>query len=114
MENARPHLPVHEWLSIVSLSALLLTLTLFALRGPSSHLVGKPHHLIDPEVDIYIEGAVKKPGAYRVPRQSHVREALDQAGVLPNANLKRLKLDRKVRNGEIINVRQYKRRPKKS
>lgn len=66
-----------------------------------------PHHTLAQEVEVTVEGAVEKPGSYQVQRGATLREVLSQAVPTRHADLKRLKLDKTVRQGQVIKVPEY-------
>jgi protein involved in polysaccharide export with SLBB domain len=99
-------LPVHEWLIICLLIAFIavLTLTTYLNRKNLPLPTESPHYLISPEVQIKIEGAVEKPGFYTVLKGTTVRQVLEQAVLLPEADQSRLSLEKKVRDGQRLRV----------
>jgi DNA uptake protein ComE-like DNA-binding protein len=103
----RPSLYVHEWLAVVAVLSFVTVLTLLTNRNnasfSSSH-IGEGHFMNDPYVEVRVEGAVVKPGIYRMKRGQTLQEVLDIAQVLPDANLKKIKLQSKVRANQVIHV----------
>ena len=55
-------------------------------------------------IQVYVTGAVAKPGVYRLEPEARVYEALDMAGALPTANLKNINLALKLEDGQAIMV----------
>ena len=55
-------------------------------------------------IQIYVAGAVQKPGVYRLPSEARVYEAIDMAQSLPTANLKNINLAQKLEDGQAIVV----------
>jgi len=55
-------------------------------------------------IQIYVTGAVEKPGVYRLPSEARVYEAIDMAQSLPTANLKNINLALKLEDGQAIVV----------
>lgn len=99
-----PALPVHEWMAVVAILLLMgLLVGMVFLRGEYA-LIDPPHYLVEQEIEITIEGAVAHPGTYHLPRGSTLQEALKQAEPLPDSDLKRMKLQRKIRKGDHVSV----------
>lgn len=101
------YLFVHEWLAVVvviSLSLAITFLTHFSNSDPLTATRDPPHHVISQKIEIYIEGAVDRPGRYAVARGAHVEEALKEVELLPEADITKLKLHSKVRRGQHIRV----------
>ena len=99
-------LPLHEWLLIGLLITffLVLTVTTCQRRQELPALTEPPHHLVPPDVQVKIEGAVAHPGFYTVPKESTVQQVLEKASLLPEADTNRLKLHQRVRDGQKIKV----------
>lgn len=55
-------------------------------------------------IQIYVTGAVDKPGVYRLPIDARVYEAIEMAQSLPTANLKNINLAQKLEDGQAIVV----------
>lgn len=110
------HLPVHEWLAIVMIIGLLLSLTLITLYSNNTSqvdTVGAPHYVIDQEIEVIVQGAVENPGSYQVKRGALIHDVIALAKPLPEANLKSIKQDRKVRKGQVITVKSSVKSPRK-
>lgn len=106
----KPKLPVHEWIAIWAIISLLFTITLItAVFNNSSTEVptDPPHLLIAENIEIVIEGAVENPGCYQVKRGSRVEDILALGKPLPDADIRRLKLKAKVRDGQFIRIPRY-------
>ena len=58
----------------------------------------------DDVIQIYVTGAVQKPGVYRLPPDARVFQAIDMAQSLPTANLKNINLAQKIEDGQAIVV----------
>lgn len=107
LNDTPKRLPTHEWFAIVIIIGLLFTLTLITMfsNNNSDVALGIPHHVVDQEIVVFIEGAVEKPGPYQVRRGTLVQDVVELAKPLPDANLKALKLERKVRKNQVIKVK---------
>lgn len=65
----------------------------------------KTSNKIEEEViQVYVTGAVEKPGVYRLPAEARVYEALNMAVSLPVANLKIINLASRLEDGQAIVV----------
>jgi hypothetical protein len=109
MQNShdKPTLKIHEWLAVMLIIGLLAFLTAISWvnqKYPSTIETGAPHFIASQELDITVQGAVEHPGRHIVKKGTTVREALALVGVLPEADLRRLKLDAKVRRNQVIKV----------
>jgi hypothetical protein len=102
----KPTLPFHErfaaWL-IVSIVVFLTVLNVLfhEAKIPESDY---QHHLVNPLIEITIEGAVENPGTYQIQKGILVRQALDLAKPLPEANLSKIKLDSPINRRRVIKV----------
>lgn len=70
--------------------------------GPRSEAFGEEHAA--PEWQVYVAGAVDKPGVYRLPQGARVYEALAMAGANAQADLRDLGMARELVDGETIVV----------
>lgn len=99
-------LPFHEWFVIVLFCTILLVLAGLAFGRQKTS--GSPSHASsDPPVtvlEVKIQGAVEKPGIYRLPLDSSVQELVDQAKLLPQADLSQIKWRRKLQQGQTVRV----------
>jgi competence protein ComEA len=55
-------------------------------------------------IQVYVTGAVEKPGVYRLQPGARAYEAIDMAHSLPTANLKNINLAQKIEDGQPIVV----------
>lgn len=96
----------HEWLAVLFFCSLLffIVVSSHALRVFAPITEAAPHYLVDQEIEVYIEGAVERPGVYKLPRGALLKELLSQAKPLPTANLKKFKSESKLRPGQKITV----------
>ncbi|MEW6423714.1 MAG: ComEA family DNA-binding protein [Bacillota bacterium] len=56
------------------------------------------------EIIVHVSGAVEKPGIYRLPRGSRINDAVNLAGVLPEADLHALNLAAPLNDGQKVPV----------
>lgn len=104
-----PGLPLHEWAAVVFIIAVLSILSFLALCSDYAHLPEnseQPHHLINSEWDVFVEGAVEKAGAHHVKRGSLISDVLALAVPAKNADLRKINLNKKVKQGQIIKIPQ--------
>lgn len=65
----------------------------------------KGHYITPITIEVTVEGAVEHPGPYSLQKNAPLRELLDQAKPLPLADLKRMNLDSKLRQGQVVHVK---------
>jgi hypothetical protein len=99
-------LNVHEWIAISIILGFLLLLTLIAAIGQSPDYktlkTGPGSYLKPQEIEIHIAGAVANPGTYRVKAGTKLQEAIILADPLLEADLRKIKPARRLRNGQKI------------
>lgn len=100
-------LPLHEWCIIVLFCLILLFLAGFAL-GRSRNVENANHSQLAEMplalLEVKVEGAVAKPGVYRMPLNASLKDLLDQAELLSSADQSKLKWNRKLRHEQTIRV----------
>lgn len=105
-----PQLYVHEWLAVALIAGFLLLLTLIVIcRRGDTHLFeekenSKLHYLKPQTIDLYIDGAVAKPGSYQVKIGTLTRDVIAMAEPLPEADLRKIRPTSKARNGQSYTV----------
>lgn len=98
-------LPLHEWCIILLFCAILLVLAGFAL-GHQKNIPSSGAHT-EPQatpLQVKIEGQVAKPGVYRLPINTTLKELVEQAQPLPTADLSQLKWRRQLRDEQTIHI----------
>lgn len=112
----QPHLFIHEWLIVTVLIALVLGLAILSLIGKEKNVPSTEtfHHILPPEIEVYIEGAVEKPGRYSAKRGESIEELLSKLKTLPEADLRKIKWKSKLRNGQIIKIPKKNQKKQKS
>lgn len=88
------HLLIHEWVLAWTLLAIISALSLFFFLNRESTFSEElvpPHYIVDNEIEVFIEGAVKKPGKYRIKRGSSVKELITLAIAREDADLSKVK-----------------------
>lgn len=102
-----PQLPAREWIAVVVLLLFmmgLVALVLFSQEDALPESLLPPHYCVSQELEVIIEGAVAHPGAYQMPKGSLLKDLFAKAEPIPEADLSRMKAERKLRQGQIIRV----------
>lgn len=102
-ENLNPY----EWIVVLSLISLLATITYFTHKDWLKNPVldnSKAHYVYERELSVKVEGAVEFPGTMRVLKGSTIEDVLTKARPKPEADLKKVFLEKKVRDGQIITI----------
>jgi DNA uptake protein ComE-like DNA-binding protein len=102
----KPSLLIHEWLAIAIIIGLLAMLTIISKPASISPLSSPEnfHYLAPTHIEMAIDGAVERPGKYHLKKGSLLQDLLDQAKILPTAELKHLNLKAKLRKGQVVHV----------
>lgn len=102
----RPALYLHEWLAVIVFITLLLIIVLinFIHNRDLPIELGPPHHLEKQMIDATIDGAVQNPGTYSLKKGATLQELVDKGGPLPDADLKKMKMNSKIRDGRVLHV----------
>lgn len=104
-----PRLPTREWIAVAVLVVFmtgLVALVLFSEEDSQPDTLLAPHYCVSQEIEVIIEGAVAHPGVHLLMRGSVLKDLLSKAEPLPEADLSRLKPERKLRPGQTIRVPQ--------
>jgi len=64
----------------------------------------EPHFLYNQTIEVYVEGAVIKAGRYEMKKGDTLKKLLDQAVLTKEADLRKLKLHAKLRQGQSVRV----------
>jgi hypothetical protein len=100
-----PKLPLHEWCVILLFCTILLLLAGFALGREKPIPIPLSSSESTPSVlQVKIEGQVAKPGLYRFPLHTTVRELVEQAEPLPSADLSCVKWRKQLRDGQTVHI----------
>lgn len=98
-------LPLHEWCIVLLFCTILLILAAFALgRQKSVPIVTIPSESPVTFLQVKVKGQVAKPGTYRLPLHSNLKELMEFAEPLPSADLSQLKWRRQLQDGQTIHV----------
>ena len=99
-------LQAHEWLFVLLLiAALFCTLTAALLAGKGEPAQAGLFFSAEKKVEVLLKGAVEQAGIYKITPNMLLKELLQIAGVLPEADLRRLKLNRPIAHTRILNIR---------
>lgn len=104
--NIPAYLAVREWAAVVAILGFLMLLTCVVADGRyDSRLNAEPGvHLKPQQVEVFIEGAVRNPGSYRVKIGTLVKDAIALAEPLAEADVRKIRNTSKVRSGQSIVV----------
>ncbi|MFI0434199.1 MAG: hypothetical protein ACH350_00540 [Parachlamydiaceae bacterium] len=101
------HLRLHEWVIVLLFCLILLALAGFAIGRSKPSLPGLKPLAISDEItvlEVKIEGEIRKPGLYRLPRHATMNDLLIQSEALPSADLSVLNWKRRLRNNQTVIV----------
>jgi hypothetical protein len=113
-ENNQPSLPPHEWLAVVTIVFVMALLVMMThCQSPLLPSTSTSHYIASQHVEITILGEVESPGTYVLPVGSTLDMALKMAKPLESADLKRLKMEAKVRDGQTLTIKKEKKRKAK-
>lgn len=95
-----------EWLFVLSLIGILVTLGLISYyRGLQSPVIVAEHLLKETVyISISIAGQVENPGTYHVEKDSKLKDVLSLAKLLPEADVSLLKLDAKLKENQNFQI----------
>lgn len=98
-------LAVHEWLAIVSIISFMAMITFVSVSRRDAEVEENiPHYLTPQEFSVLIEGAVENPGSYQVKVGSTLQEVISLAKPRLEADLRKIKGAKPVRNGQVIKI----------
>lgn len=99
-------LMVHEWVSVIMIVATIgmLAVNAYLTSPPLSDQLGEPHYLLDPFIEVFVEGSVESPGSYQLLKGSTVGEVLKNAKPFPDADLSKINRSAKIRRNQVIRV----------
>ena len=103
----KPQLPIHEKLAVIIIIAGMVFLTLLTTfnQGPEPRQINPtPHYMSDPEIEVYVQGAVQNPGSYKLMQGANVGDVLNLAQPLDDADLSKVKMQTKARRGQVIKI----------
>lgn len=107
--TSKQTLPTHEWLAVLTTAGFMILL--IAISQCSSTRVfdkqitqAEPHYLYDQTIEVMVTGAVEHPGKYSFKKGAVMQEVLTQAVPTSDANIKRIRPQSKLRNGQVVNI----------
>lgn len=96
-------LDTHEWLTVTLILSIMGFLTIYSYLNTTWVSPSNQKHLLySPEIEVYVHGAVEHPGPIRIKRESTFNDLLKQIAVKPNADLKKKRLQTKLKAGQTI------------
>lgn len=102
----KPSLLPREWFAVCVILFFMCTLVGWSLYHSYELLPSAPigqNNTIIRTIDVEVQGAVKYPGVYKIKKGSTLGELLQSAELLPHADHKKIKLERKItRRGAVI------------
>lgn len=106
-ENQKLSLFPYEWIIVVLFCLILLSLSLFSLKGFANRSC--PEELRQQlgkaiEIEVQVGGAVAKPGIYRLPIKSTLKELLKEAELLSTADLSQINMRKSLANGQVVDI----------
>ncbi len=105
--SPKPQLAVREWLAVIILIGAFTLITIVSFlndRSIPENVNNNAHFLKPQHIDVHIQGAVINPGNYKLKIDSKLKDLLTLAIPNDEADLKLLKLDSKLRNGQVVKV----------
>jgi hypothetical protein len=118
MQTAKQvRLPLHEWL-VIGVGALLLGVLSVVVSLSDDKVLPEralPQKAWFPVIEVFVEGAIE--GSERikviVPHGASVQDVLDHVSLAADADLRRIKPTKKVRNGQILKIPSSQKKRKK-
>lgn len=101
---SRPQLHVHEWMAVMAITGFLLSFVVLAYLNREHHSIPPATQFPIPEIEVFVEGAVEKPGRLFIKKGSLVKDLLAQIKLTPDADISSLNPDSKLRNGKRIKI----------
>lgn len=101
-----PKLPFHEWIIIFLIIVLMLSLAVVTHLRDQDPLpeTGHAFSLYSDTYKVTISGAVSKPDTYILKKGATLKVLLDLAEPLPNADLSKVNLKRKLKDEETFYI----------
>lgn len=105
--NQKAKIPLHEWMIVLLFCLILLLLAGFALSRPKppprilSSLSASEKITV---LEVKVEGEVTKPGQYRLPLHSTLKDLFEQVEPLPSADLSQISWRRRLHHNQTIRI----------
>src|SRR5690349_9260350 len=109
-------LPTHEWMAVIAILFFMtvLVLGIVVARQRAPLLTEPPHYLAEQEIEVFVEGAVERPGIYRLAKGAKLQDLLEQLTLAPDADRTKIKILRKLHQGQVIKIPKVKAKKSKS
>ncbi len=105
--NENENLDNHEWIVVFSLIILLGMITFITHKHWFSSYprpYSDPLYVYSQQIQVHIEGAVQSPGLYLIEKNSTLKDLLIRAQPTAEADLKKLSMSKKIKDGQMIKV----------
>lgn len=104
-----PHrISLRDWLAVITLSSILLTLGLISFLSRESAYVensNQVHHLkIIENIEVTVQGAVRYPGVYSMQKGDAFAKLLGRVEPLPDADLQKYKPGARLNKDRVITI----------
>jgi SLBB domain len=99
--SARKQLRLRDWWMVCAIVVVLASLGLIGLLNRQPKLE-ESSFCLAPSPKVRVEGAVARPGTYQMGPDASVADLLERAGVLEGADVKGLRMRRRLKDGEQL------------
>lgn len=98
----------HEWIVVTTIILFVVFLTFITLSDNEPPITDSSaaKKLSRQYITVTIRGAVENPGEYELPSSSQISHLLEKAKPLPNADLKAINPQAKLRNGRDLFIKE--------
>jgi hypothetical protein len=106
LEIQSPGLHAYEWITVILIVALMgwLTAITHFKSNALPEVLDQPHYIFNPEIEVWIEGAVKNPGKFKMKRGEKVEDLLERAQPTKEADLSQIRQKTKLKKGQKLNI----------
>lgn len=101
------HLPVHEWIAVITIVSFILGLGIVSYLNTSKEYPIDEHlvvHNPSNQITIFVDGAVANPGPITVPEGTRLQDLKKNITLRPGADTRVLNKKRKLQDQETITV----------
>ncbi|MDP1835460.1 MAG: hypothetical protein Q8K75_05970 [Chlamydiales bacterium] len=107
-------LATHEWISVASILLLVMLVIFIAFWDNEPPIPDFTNETQTKQsISVSIQGAVSQPGEYDLPSNSKIADLLELAQPFPNANLKGINPQARLRNGRHLTIKEISTKPPK-
>ena len=107
MDDKKPRLPIHEWLAVCMVCFAMLFIIFVSQitwKSDSPKIIESSIAIKEELVEVFVEGAVLSPHSHIVKKGARLRDVLALVSLSPDAQIDKLKLHAKVRDGQTVKV----------